>query len=156
MQSSKLPIEACESVIDSLAVLAHSPSYDDYDALQSIPTLYACALVCRDWVYRSQHHLFRQVELSTTRQADAFLDIVTCRPHKAQSVELPQSGHISLLHHPCSTQSLRPPGSLILQRLCRCLTPCLPPIHQHPSLPRFHHLPLINIPSLYLMTNRRV
>ncbi|KAJ3482778.1 hypothetical protein NLI96_g6752 [Meripilus lineatus] len=88
MQTSKLPIEACERVIDFVPSLAHSPNYDDYDALQSIPTLYACALVCRDWVYRSQHHLFRQVELSTTRQADAFLDIVTYRPHKAQSVEL--------------------------------------------------------------------
>ncbi|KAJ3479710.1 hypothetical protein NLI96_g8871 [Meripilus lineatus] len=87
MQASGLPIEVCERVIDYLAISVHNPtSYDYLDDILSKPTLYACALVCRDWTYRSQHHLFRQVELRTTHQAHAFLDAITHHPHRASSV----------------------------------------------------------------------
>lgn len=87
MQSSKLPIEVCERVIDFLPLTIHIPTNYWKDVLDSIPTLYACSLVCRDWVPRSQHHLFRWVELRTTRQAYAFLDILNRSPHRASSVQ---------------------------------------------------------------------
>ncbi|KAJ3482626.1 hypothetical protein NLI96_g6844 [Meripilus lineatus] len=88
MQASKLPIEVCERVIDNLAISVLNPTWIDYAvALQSMPTLYACSLVCCDWVPRSQHHLLRQVQLRTTRQADAFLDTLTHHPHRAQLVQ---------------------------------------------------------------------
>ncbi|KAJ3482629.1 hypothetical protein NLI96_g6847 [Meripilus lineatus] len=89
MQSSKLPIEVCERVIDKLANSIHNPSVIDYaETLGSIPTLCACSLVCRDWVPRSQHHLFRCVRLCTTVEADAFLDTIARHPHRAQLVQL--------------------------------------------------------------------
>ncbi|KAJ3474566.1 hypothetical protein NLI96_g12389 [Meripilus lineatus] len=89
MQSCKLPIEVCERVIDCLAIPVHNPTWIDYDkALRfSNPTLRACLLVCRDWVHRSQHHLFHCVKLRDTSQADAFLSTLARHPHRAQSVK---------------------------------------------------------------------
>ncbi|KAJ3477429.1 hypothetical protein NLI96_g10472 [Meripilus lineatus] len=88
MQSCKLPIEVCERVIDNLALPAHNPTILDYDkAVEAVSTLYACSLVCRDWVPRSQHHLIRCVTLRTTRGADAFLSTIARHPHRAQSVQ---------------------------------------------------------------------
>lgn len=77
MQSSKLPIEVCERIIDYTL----PPSFPFGDILfahlyESVQTLSACALVCRDWVPRSQHHLFCRVELFTSEQAHAFFDAV--------------------------------------------------------------------------------
>ncbi|KAJ3481794.1 hypothetical protein NLI96_g7416 [Meripilus lineatus] len=88
MQSCKLPIEVCERVIDHLALSAHGQMWNSYvQAIQSRPTLYACLLVCRDWVHRSQLHLFRCVELRTTRGAEAFLAILARHPQRAQLVQ---------------------------------------------------------------------
>lgn len=93
MQSSKLPMEVCERVIDFLPIPDNSMMYGVEGDWIHVPTtiskraLYACALVCRDWLPRSQHHLLRHVELCTTHHADAFLDYLTRSPDRAQSVQ---------------------------------------------------------------------
>lgn len=88
MQSKpKLPIEVCERIIDCLPAFIGFPCWDWPNFGTERRTLYTCALVCRDWVPRSQHNLFCQVELCTTRQAHAFLDIVTRFPHRAKLVQ---------------------------------------------------------------------
>ncbi|KAJ3479721.1 hypothetical protein NLI96_g8868 [Meripilus lineatus] len=109
MQASKLPIEVCERVIDCLTGSVHGPTYFDYNsAIQSNPTLYACALVCHDWAHRSQHHLFRQVRLRTTHQAHAFLDVITQHPDRAKLVRCLEIWP----HPPHSPPSLPQPVSL--------------------------------------------
>ncbi|KAJ3477427.1 hypothetical protein NLI96_g10467 [Meripilus lineatus] len=119
MQASKLPIEICERVIDNLALSTHNPTWDDCIlALDIKPTLYACLLVCRDWVHRSQYHLFRQVILCTTCHADAFLDAITHHPHGAQLVRFLS---ISPLPPPSPPSSPKSDSS--------SLTPSDPPEH---------------------------
>lgn len=89
MQSSKFPIEVCERVIDYFPFPVCIPShYDEWDDISiRRETLYACSLVCRDWVHRSQHHLFRSVELCDARQADAFFDVLKHSPQRALLVQ---------------------------------------------------------------------
>ena len=106
MQSCKLPIELCESVVDCLSGSGHNPTLFEYtETLESNPTLNACSLVCRSWVPRSQHHLFRQVQLRTSIQAHAFLDAVRHCSHKAQMVQYLGISPVSL---PSSLSSSEP------------------------------------------------
>lgn len=81
MQSSKLPIEVCERIIDFLCYL---PPYIQVQNLSQLSeatrTICSCALVCRSWVPRSQHHLFHRVELRNSHNAHVFLDIITRSP----------------------------------------------------------------------------
>ena len=92
MQSSKLPIEVCERIIDCIPYPDYiplsweSPSFDLI--YESTRALRASALVCRSWVPRSQQHLFRHVQLRYTRQAHAFIEIVCQTPAMAQSVRV--------------------------------------------------------------------
>lgn len=115
MQSSKLPIEVCEHVIDHLPI-DNLVLHFRIDAFRkSQQALYACMLVCRDWVPRSRHHLFRNVILCDTRQAHAFLDTLTHHLHRAKLVQslsiwprTPSSSRsLSARHSPL----LGPPGS---------------------------------------------
>ncbi|KAJ3479715.1 hypothetical protein NLI96_g8869 [Meripilus lineatus] len=147
MQSSKLPIEVCERVIDSLAISVHNPTWNDYfDAVRLTLTMYACALVCRDWVPRSQHHLFHQVKLCTTHQADSFLDTITRHPHRAKSVRYlsispnPPPSSASLRKQVSPPQAPRPSdsptsaSSLVLILSSDSLVPFTPPV-MAPSSP---------------------
>ncbi|KAJ3479711.1 hypothetical protein NLI96_g8870 [Meripilus lineatus] len=129
MQTPKLPIEVCERIIDCLAIFDHNSTIPDYNnALRSNPTLYSCALVCRDWTYRSQHHLFRQpVLLFTAHQAYAFLDVVTRHPHRARLVR-----HLTISPEPPPSPPSTPkpvsppPRPPDLQETASSLVPTLP------------------------------
>ncbi|KAJ3482636.1 hypothetical protein NLI96_g6853 [Meripilus lineatus] len=90
MQSCKLPIELCESVVDCLSGSGHNPTLFEYaETLESNPTLNACSLV----------------QLRTSIQAHAFLDAVRHCSHKAQLV---QYLGISLVPLPSSLSSSEP------------------------------------------------
>lgn len=60
-----LPIEVIEHIIDMCSVRDHSTKHTT-ELLVEDPrkTLMACALICRAWLPRSRHNLFRRVELS--------------------------------------------------------------------------------------------
>lgn len=82
MQTSKLPIEVCERVIDFLC--PPSAIYSDFH--QSKNTLYASALVCKHWLPRAQLRLFHHIQLRTSQQALAFIRIVVASPMIARFV----------------------------------------------------------------------
>ncbi|KAJ3482627.1 hypothetical protein NLI96_g6845 [Meripilus lineatus] len=129
MQSSKVPIEVCERVIDHLPVSNKSLAYKRGDVTESIQTLCACALVCRDWVPRSQHHLFRWVQFCVTHQANGFLDILTRSPHRAPLVHRLT---ISPLRTPSST-IVAPPFRLAYSKVMS--TPKMSSTSSPPSAP---------------------
>lgn len=62
------------------------PELSDYlidHVWDSKPTLSSCSLVCRTWVNRSRHHLFREVNISVKRspKLDVFLAFLHSSPH---------------------------------------------------------------------------
>ncbi|KAJ3480756.1 hypothetical protein NLI96_g8129 [Meripilus lineatus] len=133
MQSSKLPIEVCELVIDYLPMPELAPTDNP---TESIGALYTCSLVCRDWVYRSQHHLFQHVALSTTRQAEAFLDVLTQSPRIAQATKyllvwpLPPSSPLGSSCLPTHSSS---PDNTLPQDPPLARIPPIPPTSVHSS-----------------------
>ena len=84
MRTPELPKEVWERVIDFV------PYYSDPSGAQrekeSVDTLYACALVCRSWLHRSQRHLFATVNLSSASRTQAFLDILVRSPSVGKGV----------------------------------------------------------------------
>lgn len=78
MPVPQFPTELCERIIDFVP-FDSDPNGGAYGK-RSRDTIYACSLVCRSWVPRSQYHLFLLVQLSSSRQAKAFFDVVTHSP----------------------------------------------------------------------------
>lgn len=81
MQIPRLPTEVCERIIDFIR------DDEPVGSKVSRDTLCACALVCRSWTPRSQLHLFVCVELSSTLQAQSFLDVLARSPSVCLGVE---------------------------------------------------------------------
>lgn len=83
MPSPRLPIELIEAIIDEL---------DDET------TLRACALVSRTFVYRSQSHLFRTIDLDCNRRGtrkryhDRFHRLLRAKPHLGMYVRVLRLG----------------------------------------------------------------
>lgn len=72
MDSSRLPIELCERVID---VAGGEPWRGPSGGRVDYAALRACALVCRAWSPRARHNLFFRVGLRTARELKLFLDV---------------------------------------------------------------------------------
>lgn len=85
MPMPELPIEVCERIIDWIPDYGNLiiPMY----AKESRDALYACCLVCKSWVPRCQFHLFFRVELSNSRQAQSFFDILAHSPSVSKGVK---------------------------------------------------------------------
>ncbi|KAI0788393.1 hypothetical protein C8Q74DRAFT_678258 [Fomes fomentarius] len=83
MHNSRLPIEICEHVIDACY---HDP--DGYDWLHrtSYRTWCQTAVVCYDWLPRSQLNLFRDIDIRSASQLDLLLRTLSDAPHLADLV----------------------------------------------------------------------
>lgn len=66
--SQEMPVNLPHELTDSIIGFVR----DDDDPRGS-STLLACALVCRDWVPASRHHLFRQISLCGKVNYDRFV-----------------------------------------------------------------------------------
>ncbi|KAI0788388.1 hypothetical protein C8Q74DRAFT_1349805, partial [Fomes fomentarius] len=83
MHTSRLPIEICEHVIDACY---HDP--DEYDWLHrtSYRTWCQTAVVCYDWLPRSQLNLFHNIEILSASQLDLLLRTLSDTPNLADLV----------------------------------------------------------------------
>ncbi|KAJ3477111.1 hypothetical protein NLI96_g10690 [Meripilus lineatus] len=139
MGASVLPTEVWERVIDWVPYYEHRKD--------SRNTLYACSLVCRSWVHRSQFHLFVRIELSNTRQANSFIDILAHSPVIASGLRV-------LIISP-SRSKAKP-----MEKIPSCfynwiyvVLATLPPLLPHLEALEFRGLPILH-PNFILMASR--
>ncbi len=82
MQTSRLPVEICEHVIDACYA---DPEWN-WLCGTSYRTWHQTALVCYDWLPRSQLSLFRDIQIRSASQLDLLLRTLSDAPHLADLV----------------------------------------------------------------------
>lgn len=71
--TARVPIEIVERIIDLIEHSSPDYGYASWDA-DVLPTLQSCALVCRAWLLRCRHHLFRAVGIRCVSDGARTLD----------------------------------------------------------------------------------
>ncbi|KAI0758661.1 hypothetical protein C8Q74DRAFT_257960 [Fomes fomentarius] len=82
MQTSRLPIQICEHVIDA----CHDNRQSAWQHETCYRTWCQTALVCYDWLPRSQLNLFRNIDIHSASHLDLLLRTLSDAPHLADLV----------------------------------------------------------------------
>ncbi|KAI0760324.1 hypothetical protein C8Q74DRAFT_219987 [Fomes fomentarius] len=106
-----MPIHLPHELTDSIIGFVRDERDDDP---RGPSTLLACALVCRDWVPASMHHLFRQIFLCGKVKYDRFVhgvlhsDALRCHLRSTVSLFIGVNGPYDAFH-PCLVRDANGP-----------------------------------------------